>query len=37
MGSYIRVATGGGGGYGDPADRDPSLHADDLLNSYVTV
>jgi N-methylhydantoinase B len=36
-GTVIRVATGGGGGYGDPADRDADLHAEDLIDGYVTV
>ncbi|MFT4045676.1 MAG: hydantoinase B/oxoprolinase family protein [Solimonas sp.] len=29
--------TGGGGGYGDPAQRDPALVLDDVLEGYVSV
>ena len=36
-GSRIRVATGGGGGYGDPAERDPALHDEDVVDGYVTA
>ncbi len=36
-GTRIRVATGGGGGYGDPAERDPERHHEDLLDGYVTI
>ena len=36
VGSRIMVATGGGGGYGDPAHRDQRDHDHDLANGYVT-
>jgi N-methylhydantoinase B len=36
-GTRIRVATGGGGGYGDPSERDPELHEQDLIDGYVTT
>ena len=36
-GTVIRVATGGGGGYGDPAERDADVHAEDLIDGYVTA
>ena len=35
-GSWLRVATGGGGGYGVPDDRDPALAAEDLIDGYTT-
>lgn len=35
-GSRVVVQTGGGGGYGDPAGRDPAAIARDLDNGYVT-
>jgi len=35
-GSSFRVVTGGGGGYGDPARREPELVAADLADGYVT-
>lgn len=35
-GTVIQVKTGGGGGYGDPADRDPSLVQADIKNLYIT-
>ena len=35
-GSKILVKTGGGGGYGDPAERSDVLHAEDLADGYVT-
>jgi N-methylhydantoinase B len=37
VGARIVVATGGGGGYGDPAERDPSTHNEDLIDGYVTA
>jgi N-methylhydantoinase B len=37
VGARIVVATGGGGGYGDPAERDPSVHNEDLIDGYVTA
>ena len=36
-GSRLRVATGGGGGYGDPADRSPEDLRRDLIEGYTTV
>ncbi len=36
-GSRIRVATGGGGGYGDYSERDPELYQRDLVDGYVTA
>jgi N-methylhydantoinase B len=34
-GARISVRTGGGGGYGDPAARDPDAHEQDVLDGYV--
>ena len=36
-GDLIRLTTANGGGYGDPADRDPRALERDLLNGYVTA
>jgi N-methylhydantoinase B len=36
-GDVVRVQTGGGGGYGDPLDRDPALVRVDVIDGYVTV
>ncbi|HXF97533.1 MAG TPA: hydantoinase B/oxoprolinase family protein [Gaiellaceae bacterium] len=36
-GSRVTVRTGGGGGYGDPAERDPEAIQRDLLDGYVTA
>ena len=36
-GSRIMVATGGGGGYGNPAERDPQLIDSDRIDGYVTA
>ena len=36
IGTRIKVATGGGGGFGDPSERDPILHEQDLFDGYVT-
>ena len=36
-GSRLRVATGGGGGYGDPAERSEEDHRRDLIEGYTTV
>lgn len=36
-GSVLRVVTGGGGGYGDPAEREPELVGADLADGYVTL
>jgi N-methylhydantoinase B len=35
-GARLRVVTGGGGGYGDPAQREPELVSTDVANGYVT-
>jgi N-methylhydantoinase B len=35
-GSTVHLHTGGGGGYGDPADRDPDAVRRDLLDGYIT-
>jgi N-methylhydantoinase B/oxoprolinase/acetone carboxylase alpha subunit len=36
-GDVLHVMQGGGGGYGDPALRDPSLIAADLAEGYITA
>ncbi len=36
-GALVEVRLPGGGGYGPPAERDPELHARDLLEGYVTA
>jgi N-methylhydantoinase B len=36
-GSYLRVVTGGGGGYGDPLEREPELVAADIADGYITL
>ena len=36
-GSMLHVATGGGGGYGVPEDRDPELATEDRIDGYATV
>ena len=35
-GSRLHVATGGGGGYGVPEERDPELDAQDAIDGYAT-
>jgi N-methylhydantoinase B len=35
-GSVLELRTGGGGGYGDPADRDPTAVQSDLREGYVS-
>ncbi|MBM2615686.1 hydantoinase B/oxoprolinase family protein [Actinoplanes sp. LDG1-06] len=35
-GDTVRLMTGGGGGYGDPAERDPDAVARDVAAGYVT-
>jgi len=35
-GDRVRVATPGGGGYGDPRQRDPALVAEDVREGYVS-
>jgi N-methylhydantoinase B len=36
-GAKVLVRTGGGGGYGNPAERDPGAADRDLLDGYVTI
>lgn len=36
-GSRVLVNTGGGGGFGSPAERDPAATASDLADGYVTT
>lgn len=36
-GDSVTMDAAGGGGYGDPLARDPSLVAEDVLNGYVTL
>ena len=36
VGARLHVATGGGGGYGDPAERSPDLAQNDLIDGYTT-
>jgi len=35
-GSTVHLHTGGGGGYGDPAERDPQAIRDDVRNGYIS-
>ena len=35
-GSLLKIRSGGGGGYGDPADRPAEAITDDLANGYIT-
>ena len=35
-GDWVQVGTPGGGGYGDPAGRDPALIGRDLRRGYLT-
>ena len=35
-GARLNVATGGGGGYGDPEERDPDLALNDTIDGYTT-
>jgi N-methylhydantoinase B len=35
-GDVLMLVVCGGGGYGDPAERDPALVADDVINDYVS-
>jgi N-methylhydantoinase B/oxoprolinase/acetone carboxylase alpha subunit len=32
----VRVQSAGGGGYGDPRERDPAAIAEDVKNGYVS-
>jgi N-methylhydantoinase B len=34
--TLVRLQSAGGGGFGDPRERDPALVADDVKNGYVT-
>lgn len=36
-GDVIRIVTGGGGGYGDPREREPERVAADVLDGYLTA
>ncbi len=36
-GDVVRIVTGGGGGYGDPFEREPERVAADVLDGYVTA
>ncbi|MCM2441773.1 hydantoinase B/oxoprolinase family protein [Agrobacterium vitis] len=36
-GDVVRIVTGGGGGWGDPGDRDPALVETDLKNGFVSA
>ncbi|MDI6809180.1 MAG: hydantoinase B/oxoprolinase family protein [Candidatus Eisenbacteria bacterium] len=36
-GSYVELLTPGGGGYGDPMDRDPALVEEDIRNGLVST
>ena len=35
-GDRVEIVTPGGGGYGNPAERDPALVKEDLAEGYVT-
>ena len=35
-GDRVRLAVSGGGGYGNPADREPQLIEEDLKEGYIT-
>ena len=37
VGRKVRVLTGGGGGYGDPFEREIARVVDDVINEYVSV
>src|SRR5262249_19354577 len=37
VGDVLAVTQGGGGGYGDPFDRDPELVAADVVDGYVSL
>ncbi len=36
-GDVVRIVTAGGGGFGDPLDRDPKLVLNDVLNEYISI
>jgi N-methylhydantoinase B len=33
----VSIRTGGGGGWGDPLERDPELVLNDVINEYITI
>jgi len=33
----VRIVTGGGGGFGDPKDRNPQSVEADIKNGYITA
>ncbi|MGH7211810.1 MAG: hypothetical protein ACREF1_10165, partial [Acetobacteraceae bacterium] len=33
----VRISVSGGGGFGDPAQRDPALVAEDLREGYISA
>ena len=33
----LKIQLSGGGGFGDPAERDPNMVADDVRNGYVSA
>jgi N-methylhydantoinase B len=37
IGDVVRLSTAGGGGWGDPMEREPQRVLDDVLNGFVTV
>jgi N-methylhydantoinase B len=37
IGDVVRLSTAGGGGHGDPLERDPQRVLDDVLNGFVTL
>lgn len=36
-GDVVEVATGGGGGYGDPLERDPERVLEDVRDGYISA
>ena len=36
-GDLVRIHTAGGGGWGDPLEREPDLVLDDVLDGFVSV
>lgn len=36
-GDKVSLRSGGGGGWGNPAERDPNLVLNDVLNEYISV
>lgn len=37
IGSRVTIMVGGGGGFGNPLERDPERVLDDVVNGYVSV